>query len=117
LFGQSGADTLHGGYGNDALDGGSNDDMLSGSFGNDTLTGGSGVDTFVFEDNWGADTITDFATDGREFLDFRGVSGVNAFSDLTITQGETGTEISFGEDTVWLNGLSAAEISQDDFVF
>ena len=117
LYGQGGADTLHGGYGNDVLDGGSGSDILSGSFGNYTLTGGGGTDAFVFQDNWGSDTLTDFANDGSDLLDFSNVSGVNGFSDLTVTDRESGTELSFGGNTLWLSNLSAADLSPDGWIF
>ncbi len=117
LFGQGGADTLYGGYGNDLLNGGSSSDILFGSFGNDTLTGGSGTDSFVFEDTWGADTVTDFSGSAGETLDFSTVAGVTGLSDLTLTDGEAGTEISFGTNTLWLNDVFAADLAQDNFIF
>ncbi len=60
LRGGRGNDTLQGGNGNDSLFGGFNNDFLNGGSGRDILTGGRGSDTFVFGENFGRDTITDF---------------------------------------------------------
>jgi Ca2+-binding RTX toxin-like protein len=117
LYGQSGNDTLYGGYGNDLLNGGGNDDTLSGSFGNDTLIGGGGNDTFLFEDNWGSDTITDFANNGSERLDFSAVLGVAGLSDLVFTDIGADVEVSFGTSSVLVAGVLSADLSQDDFIF
>jgi Ca2+-binding RTX toxin-like protein len=48
--------------GNDFLSGGSGNDVLNGGPGNDLLSGGSGNDMFVFDQQFGNDTITDFDT-------------------------------------------------------
>jgi len=59
LEGDNGADTLYGGSGDDDLDGGNGEDQLNGELGNDKLEGGLDSDTFVFDDGWGLDTVTD----------------------------------------------------------
>ena len=60
LFGEGGNDILLGGQGDDDLIGGDNNDTLFGGEGNDTLNGGSGADFFVFSQDNGDDTVTDF---------------------------------------------------------
>ena len=60
LEGGEGNDTLLGGEGDDTLDGGIGDDLMIGGAGTDTMTGGAGADTFLFYDDHGGDTITDF---------------------------------------------------------
>ncbi|AYE88269.1 hypothetical protein B5M07_18840 (plasmid) [Sulfitobacter sp. D7] len=69
LDGGSGNDLIGGGSQNDLLYGREGDDTLRGSWGNDTLVGGSGndeldagvgADTFIFYENFGRDTLTDF---------------------------------------------------------
>ena len=69
LDGGSGNDLIGGGSQNDLLYGREGDDTLRGSWGNDTLVGGGGddeldagvgADTFIFYDNFGRDTLTDF---------------------------------------------------------
>ncbi|WP_300075180.1 M10 family metallopeptidase C-terminal domain-containing protein, partial [uncultured Ruegeria sp.] len=63
------------------LDGGSGNDILTGGSGNDTLTGGSGSDTFVFKEDSGKDTITDFNVD-EDFIDLSESYNVNNLLDL-----------------------------------
>ncbi|MEO0389989.1 MAG: calcium-binding protein [Pseudomonadota bacterium] len=62
LIGGAGDDKLNGGGGNDRLDGGVGEDTLNGGNGNDRLTGGADADTFKFNNNSGADVITDFVS-------------------------------------------------------
>ncbi len=68
LKGGSGIDVLHGGRHNDTLEGnsgydslygGEGNDKLNGGTGNDALIGGSGSDDYIFEGNFGRDTIQD----------------------------------------------------------
>lgn len=61
LDGGQGDDVLFGDAGNDSINGNEGDDTLSGGSGDDTLTGGEGADLFVFGQNCGNDTITDYA--------------------------------------------------------
>ncbi|WP_434051872.1 MAG: hypothetical protein RDA78_21780 [Roseibium sp.] len=74
LDGGDGADTLFGGFGADALVGGDGDDQVLGNQGEDVIDGGSGddnlfggsdYDTFVFVDDWGADSVIDPDANGR----------------------------------------------------
>jgi Ca2+-binding RTX toxin-like protein len=69
ITGNGGIDVIDGGAGNDTIDGKLGNDTIIGGAGNDTLTGGGGADTFVFQANFGMDTITDFAA-GTDFLQF-----------------------------------------------
>lgn len=101
------------------------DDVVSGTIfgdvyntgtGNDTITGRGGADVFEFATGDGQDIITDFAdgTDLISLLDagltFADLSIVdNANGDATITYG--------GADTVTLEGVTAAQITADDFTF
>ncbi|MCC1491037.1 calcium-binding protein [Cognatishimia sp. F0-27] len=89
IVGTNGGNRLTGLDGDDYLDGAGSGDILSGGEGNDTLIGGSGTDRFVFENNAGADTITDFE-DGPDRLDYTGYTGVNSIADLTITVSGSG---------------------------
>jgi len=93
--------------GNDAAN------RLSGGGGGDVLTGRSGADTFVFADNWGDDTITDFVR-GEDLLDF--TDAVPSLENLTIESSGGNTVISYGGDSVTLQGVAAIDDS-DFFVF
>jgi len=116
LRGGSGEDLLKGGSGNDRLEGEDGDDILHGESGDDLLMGGAGDDTFVFVDNWGDDTITDFNVAGNEILDFSDISEIENMSDLTITYGQTDTVIEFGSNSITLEGTTAT-LQIDDFGF
>lgn len=83
LNGGAGKDFLDGGNGNDTLDGGAGDDVLIGGAGNDILTGGAGADRFVFQGNFGSDTLTDLGA--GDVIDFTAY-GLSSTSQLSIVQ-------------------------------
>ena len=56
--------------------------------------------------------LNDFE-DGAEVLRLTGVT----FDDLSITDGEDGAEVALAGHTIVLEGVSAADLSQDDFMF
>ena len=123
IFGQAGDDILGGGDGVDSLLGGKGDDDLSGGAGNDTLRGGAGsdtlnggsgddlldgqgkADTFVFEGNWGNDTIDGYSPSGTggadDLLSIEGVLDLATFNSFA-TQA--------GDDVVFDNGTSTIRI-------
>jgi len=77
IYGMGGDDIIKGMGGNNILVGGDGDDLLY---------GGKGTDIFIFEDNWGHDTLYDYepqsgesASEGSYVLDFSAVT-----SNLTI---------------------------------
>ena len=118
--GGSGNDTLLGDAGNDIIRGGVGDDHIMGGTGNDTLTGGAGEDVFIFIENSGNDTITDFDT-SEDVIDMSMMSteAVIAFSDLTITNlqdnsGVTITHSALG-GTLTLTGVSASQLTASHF--
>lgn len=113
LNGTDGYDDLYGGAGNDVLNGGADIDYLFGEAGNDTLTGGADTDVFFFDENAGNDVITDFSAD-EDILDFS-LAGISA-DDLTITQQDGGTLISWGENTVFLEGFTG-ELGEEQMYF
>ncbi|MBQ9183986.1 MAG: hypothetical protein IJ143_09480, partial [Neisseriaceae bacterium] len=57
MHGGDGNDLFYGGDGNDKIYGGKGDDRLWGSNGNDFLQGGVGNDSYIFDKNFGQDTI------------------------------------------------------------
>ncbi len=113
LNGDGGIDHLYGQNGNDTLIGGEGNDFLQGGAGNDNLTGGDGQDTFVLAAGKGTDTITDFE-DGSDIIRLNG--GIQ-LGQLSITDSLGNVDISFnGETLATLQGVSAADLSADDFL-
>jgi alkaline phosphatase len=114
VTGDDGDDFVAGGGRDDLVDGGAGDDTVNGGNGDDTMTGGDGDDMFVFNTVKAGevDIITDFE-DGTEALRLTGVT----FDDLSITDGEDGAEVALAGHTIVLEGVSAADLSQDDFMF
>ena len=113
VFGTSGNDVLSGTKendhifameGDDQLDGGDGDDLLAGESGNDSMTGGQGNDVFLLNDGSGHDTITDF-TPGEDVMELFAV-GVS-FDDLTSEHTSEGLLISWGNNSVLLEGVTA----------
>lgn len=118
LDGGRGADRLLGDDGNDLLLGGRGEDTLTGGTGNDTLSGGANADVFVFAQGDGKDQVTDFE-DGRDQLDVseHGLSSASQVRALA-TDLATGTRIDFGSgDTVFLEGIFKADLTNGDFIF
>lgn len=117
LVGRSGDDRLSGGGGADTLRGNAGDDSLEGGFGRDVMSGGGGVDSFLFDDRFGRDRITDFDAD-REVLDFSEHSRVNSFNDLEIAQGGAGAVITDGAGgRILLLDVDIGDIDEGDFLF
>ncbi|WP_139240792.1 cadherin domain-containing protein, partial [Geitlerinema sp. PCC 9228] len=120
-FGSQGMDSLHGGDGNDTLFGGEDgdtllgdagNDILLGDVGNDWLFGGEGSDDFVLSATTGVDTIEDF-TDG---VDAVALAGGLQFSQLTVTETDTGATIALGEQILAnLLGVQANNLTEEDF--
>ncbi|MFT5132702.1 MAG: Ca2+-binding RTX toxin-like protein, partial [Gammaproteobacteria bacterium] len=86
---------LHGGDGNDRISGDAGDDwlfgedgadILSGGEGEDILVGGDGNDRYIFENNWGQDTVLEESGEGKDILDFSAVT-----SNLSIDVGVAGS--------------------------
>ncbi len=118
LFGQNDDDRLFGEAGNDTLSGGAGDDELRGQAGSDRLIGGSGVDRFIFDNNWGADTIDDY-NDNVEKIDLRPITGVvNFATDLNIFNFMTGAVVEYTPtgDTIFVDGVTAANLTASDFL-
>jgi len=122
IFGTENADTLNGtddadvifaGDGDDLVDGGDGDDLIAGEAGNDTMAGGDGNDTFLLSNDEGSDVITDF-TPGEDILDmtFAGFQ----FDDLSSEQTSEGLLVSWGENSVLLEGVTEA-LNEDWFRF
>ena len=85
------------------------------------ITGGTGDDTFVFNDGWGNDVITDFdALSDFETIDFSAVSNINDFADLLanhMVQDGANVVITDGGQTLTLTGVTLADLDVNDFLF
>ena len=126
LLGGTGNDTLRGGFGDDVLNGGKGSDQLIGGDGNDKLIGGGGPDTFVFDNGFGNDTITDFSGANKEKIDLSGVSGIVDFADLVANHlDDHGSFVVIvdGTDSITLDGVTMSQFGAGhafagtDFIF
>ncbi len=129
LFGDDGSDILLGDDGSDHVDGGAGDDVLSGNngvdflnggTGNDRLYGGADTDMFIFADNFGTDTIYDFANDGLEKINLADVTNIADFADLAahhLSEVGGNTVISDGSNTITVRGIALDQIDSGDFIF
>lgn len=123
LIGSDNADTFYGANDNDTISGAGGNDILIGGNGADTLNGGadndylrgdlnggsSSADVFIFNDNWGADTIGDFE-DGVDTINFVGTTTATSLLDLTIVSDGLGnttiTETATPTNTILLFGVA-----------
>ncbi|MEM9850375.1 MAG: calcium-binding protein [Pseudomonadota bacterium] len=121
ILGENGGDTIFGGGGNDTISGGRGNDQISGDEGNDTLRGGDGSDDYIFADNFGRDTITDFDTAlGAEDIDLSQVTEITDFTDLTdnhMAQVGNDVVITDGNDRIVLVGIDIGDLDGTDFLF
>lgn len=114
LEGEDGHDTLDGGTGADSLDGGVGRDLLRGGGGDDLLIGGGSRDRFVFDQpDFGADRIADFGP--GEVIDLSGLA--NGLADLSIQQSGANTLITLAAGTIQLDGVSAVDLTAENFQF
>jgi serralysin len=113
-------ENLFGSRFNDALIGDSGANRLVGYQGADTLTGNGGSDVFIFLDDpqitaLNVDNITDFQ-DGIDRVDLSLVTGLDSFSQLSISENSSFTRVAFGNYVVInLIGVRAAQIDVSDF--
>ena len=96
LEGDAGTDFLNGQSGNDAINGGSEDDTILGGGGEDTISGGTENDVIkgqsgndVLFGGGGADSLD--GGDGDDLID--GVGTFAFISDVSVTEGNTGSQI------------------------
>lgn len=118
LFGDAGATFPNdvGVDGNDVLLGGKGDDSLYGGRGDDVLTGDQGSDLFVISELSSDDRITDFKS--ADMIVFDASSGVDSFSDLTLTRIGGDTLITWGTtDSLLIEGVRPSRIDASDFSF
>ncbi len=124
IEGGAGDDFLAGGGRNDFIDGGAGDDDINAGDGDDTMTGGTGADQFIFNSfkDGDIDVITDFE-DGLDTFRMTGVdnapgSGLaGKVAALNITDTDLGVSMSYDGHVIEVLGISASDLTLDDFTF
>lgn len=122
--GASGAEgqEIFGNSGNNVIKALGVDNTLSGGRGDDTLSGAAfSSDTFLFATGDGKDTIKNFV-EGQfaDHLDVSKWSAITDFNDLMdhhVKDVHGGVMIFAGQDSVLLQGLEKANLTEDNFVF
>nr|WP_319387195.1 putative Ig domain-containing protein [uncultured Roseibium sp.] len=122
ITGSDEADLIFGTEEDDEVDAGGGDDVVTGGGGADILSGGTGSDTFVFNfGDTGHDTVTDFTAGAGtdDIMEFD--SALFATYDallVAMTDDGTNTTITIdAETTITLEGVTVADLHQDDFNF
>lgn len=132
LFGRAGDDTLDGAHGNDTilgsggkdlligddgddkLVGGSGNDVLVGGAGDDLLKGSGGADRFVFGAGFGQDRVVGFQV-GRDALEID--LPPHIIEKMEVRSDADGLTLSFGGDTITLDGLTPHQFDDIEFIF
>lgn len=108
-----------GSSGDDSFTGFAQDDIINGGGGDDTLAGGGGDDTFVFQDNWGVDTISGFVS-GDDVIQFDGLwaDWTDFSTDTDVSVVGNVVEWTDGADTwsVTVGGVSSLGSADFEFV-
>jgi Ca2+-binding RTX toxin-like protein len=122
IVGGSGNDLVFGDTGNDVLRGGGGRDTIGGGEGDDRLTGNQGPDDFVFYDDFGDDTLTDFDAFGNaEDIDVSNISSIRNMRDLRnnhLTQDGDDAVIRDGQgNSITLLNVDVSDLGAGDFIF
>ncbi len=83
----------------------------------DTLTGGLGDDRYVFQDDWGSDSVIELAGEGNDTLDFSQVTSdltfnINADGSVNVTDGSNTVTASNVENLIGGSGSNAFIIEE-----
>jgi len=104
------------------------DDTLEGGTDDDTMTGGTGADKFVFDEDSGDDTITDFSATQGDKIDLRSFSQAITWdvlsTKITVVTNDENVAIGvmidlsdWGGGTITLNGItSVSDVTADMFL-
>lgn len=102
---------------------GPRDVAITGGAGNDSIAGLDAAtwqtsEDFVFASGWGADTIAGFDP-GEDRLVFTGTAGLglDAYGDLVISGNASQTLVSFGANSILLQGVDVATFGEGDVIF
>ena len=100
--------TLIGGAGNDTLTGGSGPNTFAGGSGNDLITSRGANDTYLFENNWGVDTIVDSGGTSDKF-DFSAVTSnlTATLGSLSVTSGANAVQGAGGGPVLGIESIAA----------
>ena len=120
LYGGAMADGLMGEAGDDTIYAGSGHDMIDGGTGNDRLNGGDGADAFVVRPDSGNDVIFGGFDAGPGAFDHIAFEDILP-NQVTVQDQTGGVLVSWATDagngSVLIQGIHAADMSQDDFMF
>lgn len=116
LKASSSGDWLFGLVGNDTLIGSWGADVFVGAQGDDMITSGGGRDTFLFNGEFGHDSVYGFSA--NDTLVFSGIEGVDATASYQNHAQEVGndTVLSFGTESVTLIGVGLATLASAEIV-
>ncbi len=123
LAGDAGGNRIDGNGGDDIIQGLDGDDQLIGDRGDDLLIGGAGNDTFLYFAGDNADVIADFeagAGSDDAIRLFNLGPAFDTFAEVLAATSDVGGDavIDFGGgDQITLQGVTTANLHQDDFVF
>lgn len=123
LYGGLMNDNLMGEDGKDYLSAGAGHDMLDGGPGNDVYNGGDGADAFIVAHGSGNDVVVGGFDAGPGAFDHIAFSDVLpnevTVADSFSTHGDdhTGVLVSWGDGSLFLEDLTKAQMTQDDFMF
>ncbi|PSM51433.1 tandem-95 repeat protein, partial [Campylobacter blaseri] len=93
----AGNDTINGGSGNDEIYGESGNDTIIGGLGNDSLEGGAGNDIYIFDRNFGKDTIVNYKSNQGDIDIIKFTDGITK-EDLIFKQDNLNLIISLKDD-------------------
>jgi Ca2+-binding RTX toxin-like protein len=123
IYGGAMNDNLMGGAGNDYLSAGAGHDMLEGGPGNDTYNGGDGADAFMVSHGSGNDVVVAGFDPGPGAFDHVAFMDVLP-NEVSVTDsvsahgdGHTGVLVSWGDGSIFIEGITKSQMAQDDFMF
>lgn len=120
VIGTSRGDAINGTSANDTLIGNGGNDTLNGGLGNDTLSGGAGSDVFVFNGQFGRDTVTDYE-DGLDKFRVDANLNFNSFNITAVDADNDGViddvSIAVGTNSIVLLNQGISSIGASDFIF
>ncbi len=110
---------IRGTDGNDTLSGTSFGDNLLGGAGDDMLSGGAGDDAFLFDPQFGNDTITDFDVSGSDIIQFN-TTLFATFADVQAAMSDVNGDVVIQVDqdnAVTIENTTISNLTTDDFRF